>query len=195
MKRILLTIIIAIVSTGTYAQSRSGGLRLGINGLEASYQYTMNKDHFVEGNLGLDFGFEANGVPGIKLTGIYNFIWARPAWTNQGSWALYAGPGATLGYVSDYVHFKASDGKNVVNFPDSGFMIGVCGQVGIEYTFWFPLQLSLDLRPTIAMHINDGYSANDPSNPEKSTRYGSRVGFYDNGLLGFCPTLSVRYRF
>ena len=195
MKRILLTIIITATSVIAYAQPRSGGLRIGITGLEASYQHSMNKNQFIEGNLGVDFGFEADGVPGIKLTGIYNFIWARPAWTNQGTWALYAGPGATLGYVSDYVHFKASDGKNIVNFPDSGFMIGVCGQVGVEYTFWFPLQLSLDLRPAIAMHVNDGYSVSDPIDPQKTIRYGSRAGFYDNGLLGFCPTLSVRYRF
>lgn len=193
MKRILLTIIITAAAISAYAQPRAAGLRLGVCGFEASYQHTMNKNQFVEGNLGLDFGYGAQGSPGIRATGIYNFIWAQPAWTNQGSWALYAGPGVTLGYVNDQVHYKV--GNEVPNFLDNGFMFGICGQVGLEYTFWFPLQLSVDLRPAIGFHVNNGIRYVDPISHVKSDRYGSRVGFYDNGLLGFSPTISVRYRF
>lgn len=140
----------------------------------------------------MDLGYTANGTPGVKVTGIYNFIWARPAWTAKGAWSLYAGPGVSLGYVNDEVHFKA--GKEVVHYLDNGFMIGVCGQVGLEYTFWFPLQLSIDLRPTIGMHVNGGYSHTEPATGIQ-VKYDPRVGFYDNGLLGFSPTISVRYRF
>lgn len=193
MKRILLTLTIAATAISAYAQPRAAGLRLGVCGFEASYQHNMDKNQFLEGNLGLDFGYGTSGIPGIKATGLYNFIWAQPAWTNQGSWALYAGPGVTLGYVNDQVHYKV--GKEVPHFLDNGFMLGVCGQVGLEYTFWFPLQLSVDLRPIIGMHINDGYRYEDPVTNEKTDRYGSRVGLYDNGLLGFFPTISVRYRF
>lgn len=195
MKKILLTLLITATAISAYAQPRALGLRIGVSGLEADYQHTMgNKNQFIEGDLGLDFGYNANGVPGIKATATYNFVWARPAWTDKGTWALYAGPGVSLGYVNDQVHFKANDGKNIIHYLDNGFMLGVCGQVGLEYTFWFPLQLSVDLRPTIGMHINGGHTQTNAVNGDTVT-YGARVGFYDNGLLGFAPTISVRYRF
>jgi len=187
MRKTILTIIICCSALGAYAQPRAAGLRIGVGGMEADYQHILiDRSQFLEGALGLDFGY-TSGVPGIKATATYNFIWARPAWTDKGTWALYAGPGATLGYVNDEVHYKVME--EVVHFLDNGFMLGICGQVGLEYTFWFPLQLSVDLRPAIAMHINDGYT--DAS----GTRHGTRAGFYDNGLLGFCPTISVRYSF
>lgn len=177
-KRILTFIVVATAALSTYAQPKSMGLRIGATGLEASYQHNMQKNQFIEGNLGLDFGALSNGQPGIKATAIYNFVWARPAWTEEGSWAIYAGPGASLGYVHDEVHYKVLN--EIVHYNDGGFMLGICGQVGIEYTFWFPLQLSIDMRPCIGMHIN----AHD-----------TRVGLYDSGFLGFTPTISARYRF
>jgi len=187
-KKILTIIFIAVAAaSGAHAQPRALGIRVGVSGLEADYQHSFFKNQFLQGNLGLDFGYSANGVPGVKATAIYNFIWARPAWTNKGSWAIYAGPGATIGYANDEVHYKVAE--EVVHFLDNGFLLGICGQVGLEYTFWFPLQLSVDLRPVIAMHINDGYT------DSAGSRHGTRVGFYDNGLLGFAPTISVRYRF
>ena len=192
MKRSILTIILVALSICSYAQPRSAGLRLGITGIEADYQHTMQKNQFIEGGIGLDYGYYANGAPGFKVTGIYNFIWARPAWTEKGKWAIYAGPGATLGWVNDEVHFNI--GNNIVHYQDNGFMLGICGQVGLEYTFWFPIQLSVDLRPTIAMHINNGEMYYNPvtTNIEK---HASSVGFYDNGLLGLSPHISVRYSF
>ena len=179
MKKILTIItIITAAALSSYAQPRAMGVRFGTTGLEADYQHDMKKNQFVEGNLGLDFGTLSDGTPGLKATAIYNFIWAHPAWTDRGTWALYAGPGASIGYVHDEVHFKV--GKEVVSYNDGGFMLGVCGQVGLEYTFWFPLQLSVDLRPCVGMHIN----GHEP-----------RVGIYDTGFMGFLPSLSVRYRF
>ena len=193
MRKLILTAtIIAATATGIYAQPRAAGLRLGTTGIEADYQHEFSRDRFAEGNLGLDYGINADNVPGIKATAVYNFVWARPAWTDKGSWALYAGPGVSLGYVSDDVHFKA--GNEVIHYPDSGFMIGVCGQVGLEYTFWFPLQLSIDLRPCVGMHVNGGYRYTEPAT-NVQIKYDPRVGFYDNGLLGFAPSISVRYRF
>lgn len=193
MKRVILTFIIAAAAVSAYAQPRSMGARLGVTGLEASYQHSMSRDQFIEGNLGLDFGVLAEGNPGLKATAVYNFVWARPAWTNEGTWALYAGPGATMGYVHDDVHFKLGD--QLVHYPHGGFMLGVCGQVGVEYTFWFPLQLSIDLRPTIGMHISGKYTEIDSKTGLTLNRYDSRVGLYDTGLMGFSPTISVRYRF
>ena len=189
--KILTVIFFAIVATGIVAaQPRSLGIRVGVGGLEADYQHNFSRNQFLQGNLGLDFGYSANGVPGLKATAIYNFIWARPAWTNKGSWVMYAGPGATIGYANDEVHFKAADGVNVTHFLANGFVLGICAQVGLEYTFWFPLQISVDLRPSVCMHVNGNILTDNNGN-----RYGARVGFYDNGLLGFAPTVSVRYRF
>ena len=188
-KSIITLFILAVTVVSASAQPRAIGLRIGACGFEADYQHSMEKYQFIQGNLGLDFGYNANGVPGVKAAAIYNFIWARPAWTDKGSWALYAGPGAVLGYVNDDVHYKAADGRNVITYLDNGFMLGICGQVGLEYSFWFPLQLSVDLRPVIGMHINGGYTS------PNGERYGARIGLYDNGLLGLSPTISVRYRF
>lgn len=196
MKKFFLTLItITTAALSLYAQPRAAGGRIGVTGFEASYQHGINKNQFAEGDIGIDFGYRINSIPGFKATAIYNFIWARPAWTNQGSWALYAGPGASLGYVNDMVAWKASNGDILASGVRNGFMLGICGQVGLEYTFWFPLQLAVDLRPVIGLHINEGYSAINPIDQSKTTRYGSRVGFYDNGLMGLVPTISARYRF
>ena len=189
MKKILTFIIIAFAAANVYAQPRAMGARFGATGLEADYQHEIKRNQFIEGNLGLDFGALAHGKPGVKATATYNFIWARPAWTDRGYWAIYAGPGITLGHTNDDVHYKAPDRVNIISYLDNGFMLGICGQVGLEYTFWFPLQLSVDLRPVIGMHINNGYT------DKKGNIYGPRVGLYDNGLLGFCPSIAIRYRF
>lgn len=196
MKRILLTIIIAAAAVTAAAQPRSIGLRSGVSGFEADYHHGMAKNQFLEANLGIDFGYNANGNPGIKATAIYNFVWAHPAWTEKGTWALYAGPGVCIGYVNDMAVWKASNGVDILHSAErNGFMLGICGQVGLEYSFWFPLQLAVDLRPVIGMHVNEGISITDPHDAAKHINYGTRVGFYDNGLLGFAPTISVRYRF
>jgi hypothetical protein len=192
MKRTILTAILVATSIISFAQPKAAGLRLGITGIEADYQYTIQKNQFVEGGIGLDFGFGANSNAGLKATGTYNFIWARPAWTEKGKWALYAGAGATLGWVNDEIHFDIGDA--IIHYLDNGFMLGLCGQVGLEYTFWFPLQISLDLRPTIAMHVDGGKDYMNPITGNME-RHDPHVGFYDNGLLGLIPHISVRYSF
>lgn len=189
MKRIILSAAIAVMAViSAAAQPRAVGARLGASGFEASYQHTLGSN-FIEADLGLDY----LGRPGFKAEALYNFVFARPAWTDRGSWGLYAGPGLALGYVSDLVSrtvkgtsIDGPDGSLTV-IPDVtvkgvhyGFMMAVTGQVGLEYTFWFPLQLSVDIRPYIGLHI-----AGD----------GNGTGFYNNGLFGFIPTVSARYRF
>lgn len=189
MKRILFTIILATAAIGAYAQPRAMGVRFGACGLEAGYQQSIKKDQFIEGNLGMDFGTGAKGTPGIKATGTYNFIWARPAWTNEGTWAIYAGPGVSMGYVYDSDHEIIE--PDIIPYSHGGFMLGVCAQVGVEYTFWFPLQLSVDLRPTIAMHVG----GKGTQIAEGMVQKHMKVGFYDGGLLGLIPNLSVKYKF
>lgn len=195
MKRIILTIILITVAITSYARPRAAGFRIGVSGFEADYQHSINKNQFIEADFGVDLGYNINGKPGVKATATYNFIWARPAWTNKGTWALYAGPGLTMGYVNDQAHFTKADGKNIAHFDNNGFMLGICGQVGLEYTFWFPLQLSVDLRPVVGMHINSRHKDLDPVTNAIMSEFAPHVGLYDNGFLGFAPSISVRYRF
>lgn len=62
MKRFLITIAIILGGTAAaFAQPRSAGLRIGATGLDAVYQHTtLNKDEFIEGTIGLDFGVKGN---------------------------------------------------------------------------------------------------------------------------------------
>lgn len=192
MKRFIITISAALCFiAAASAQPRAIGARIGATGFDATYQHSMNSDQFIEGNIGLDFGYNANGKAGFKATAIYNFIWARPAWTEKGSWALYAGPGVSIGGVNDMAVYKL--GKERLGYLDGGFMLSAALQVGLEYNFDFPLQLSVDIRPYIGLHINDGEYYDVVA--QETRKYGSTVGFYDNGIMGLIPTISVRYRF
>ena len=150
MKKIILIAALVLgFATAAVAQPRAIGLRGGY-GAELSYQHSLGAN-FVEADLGL-YTFNA-----ISLGATYNWMLAQPQWTNRGEWGVYAGPGANLGL-----------GFN------GWFNVAVCGQVGLEYTFWFPLQLSIDLRPSYGLLGGD---------------------FYKRGRLGFTPSLSARYRF
>lgn len=191
MKRFILFLISLCLYTGLNAQPRGMGLRFGATGLEASYQHGINTRQFVQGDLGMDFGYNANGRPGIKCTATYNFIWARPAWTPKGTWSLYSGPGIALGFADDIVPYEI-DG-NISGYNDNGFMAGVVLNIGLEYTFEIPVSISLDVRPCFGVHINDGRLRLPATG--LTVDYGSKAGFYDNGLLGFAPSLSIRYRF
>ena len=161
------------------------GFRIGVSGFDATYQHSFKRNQFLQGDFGVDFGYNANGRPGVRATAVYNFIWARPAWTNRGSWSLYAGPGLTLGYVNDNLHYRI--GSEVIPYNDNGFMLALAVQVGLEYNFDFPLTLAAEVRPAFGMHANGKVTIDGQTY--------SKVGFYDNGMLGFVPTVAVRYKF
>ena len=146
MKKIILIAAMALGFVVTAAaQPKAVGLRLGY-GVEASYQHNLGSSNFLEANLGLD------DFTTLNLAATYNWMIAKPQWTDRGEWGFYAGAGAAVGY-------------------SKGPHIGAAGQVGLEYTFWFPLQLSVDIRP--------------------------QLGFVDGefGVWGWAPHLSVRYCF
>ena len=166
------------------------GLRVGAMGVDVSYNHSLNSKEFIQADLGIDFGYNVSGTPGLKATAIYNWIWAHPAWTDTGRWALYAGGGLSLGYVEDAVPYSIAD-QPITGIYDPGFMIAAAAQVGISYTFDFPLQLALDLRPFFGIHSNDGKIRVG----DQEISYGGKTGFYDNGLMGFIPTISARYMF
>lgn len=193
-RRIISTIIAAVAITAVAAaQPRAIGLRLGPVA-ELSYQHTLPiSDSFIDAALGLDYV----GQPGFKGTATWNFIVGDPAWSVRGQWAAFAGAGLSIGYVNDQVNYSFIDDVNKVvidkRINEIGVMAGIALQAGIEYTFWFPLQLSIDLRPIVGIHFanrtnrfhSDGhlYKANSSAN------------FYQDGFYGLIPTLSARYAF
>ena len=191
MKKTILPFIAMLVCTALYAQPREMGLRIGAGGLEAAYQHELYSTQFIEADLGMDLGYNLNGRPGIKATASYNFIWAQPAWTAKGIWSIYSGPGMTLGYVDDIVPYEIS-GK-MKGYYDEGFMIGFVVNVGVEYMFTVPLSITLDVRPCVAVHMNEGRIKLPGTDMYADSK--GKAGFYDNGLLGFIPSISIRYRF
>lgn len=116
------------------------GLRLGDNdgfGVEFSYQRALQNNNRLE----LDLGWRSsNHVDAIKVVGLYQWVW-----NIEGGFNWYAGAGAGLGtWKVDY---------NEVD--DNGIYFLLAGDIGIEYNFDFPLQLSLDFRPEIYLNSND----------------------------------------
>jgi len=185
MKKLFITILAVLAfAVAASAQSKSIGVRGGIPGLnndfQVSYEHYMMGENFLEVNAGLDYGWD--GDAGFLMSGIYNFMIAQPDWS-RGEWGFYAGPGAFLGYVDDKIQTDIEVNGHAAHA--SGLAFGITGQVGLEYTFWFPLQLSVDIRPYYGFHING----------EGDHGYKSKIGPYDIGTRGFYPTISARYRF
>ncbi|MDG5491950.1 porin family protein [Psychroserpens sp. SPM9] len=140
MKRILLIAITFVgFTTLSNAQDISDnaiGVRLGDSdgfGAEISYQRGLGDNNRLEIDLGLRSG---NNYDGFKLTGLYQWVW-----NIDGGFNWYAGAG---GGVGSYSFDNVPDG-----FDDSETFLFVAGDVGIEYNFDFPLQLSLDARPEL----------------------------------------------
>ncbi|AJR04680.1 hypothetical protein [Siansivirga zeaxanthinifaciens] len=141
MKKLITTSIFALfISIGTYAQDISQnalGLRLGDNdgfGGEISYQRYLKENNRLEFDLGWR---NSRNVDAFKLVGLYQ--WVMPI-ENNFNW--YVGAGAGIG------SFDAGD--------NDGTFALVAGDIGIEYNFDIPLQLSLDMRPEFG--FNDAYS-------------------------------------
>ena len=160
MKRFgLIVFIMAAFAAIAVAQPRAIGGRIGY-GVEVSYQHGLGENNMVSVDLGLP------GFLGVEAAATYD--WLNPGgltipWNEQGSWNWYAGVGAGVGFYG----FAAPTG-----------FVGAAGRIGIEYNFWFPLQLSLDYRPVIGAWFN-GYGA----------------GFNYDGLYAGGIALGVRYLF
>ena len=142
MKKIFLVASLIIgLSFSAQAQNTSKnafGLRLGDNdgfGGELSYQRKLSDNNRLE----LDLGWRnSNNVDALKLVGLYQWVWNIDAGFN---W--YAGVGAGVGTWS----YDNNYNNNFNNNSDSGAYGLIAGDLGIEYNFDVPIQLSLDFRP------------------------------------------------
>ena len=153
MKKIILSAFMLLgLAFATQAQDISKnalGLRLGDNdgfGGEVSYQRGLGGNNRLE----LDLGWRnSKHVDAIKVVGLYQWVWN----IDQGfNW--YAGVGGGIGSWS--VDEKYGDG--------SGTILLAAGDIGIEYNFDIPLQLSLDFRPEF--YVNKGDYRKDNFGPD-----------------------------
>jgi len=152
MKKMFFAFLLLLSIAGSVNAQVDGkaiGIRFGYGG-EISYQQPLGNANRLELDLGLDhYGF--------GLSGVYQWVWDLSTLADGFNW--YAGFGAAVGSFD----FDSNNGSRALN-------VGLLGQVGIEYNFNIPIQLSLDYRP--------GFYFLNGSNPT-----------YD----GIC--LAARYRF
>ena len=164
MKKILFIAVLAMASVMAYAQPRAVGVNLG-SGLGFSYQHGFGAANM------LDVAVSVPVLGGWGIGGKVTYDWIDPfgatvPWNEKGEWHWYMGVGGSGGIYS---------------FQAPNWYVGAAGHFGIEYDFWFPLQLSLDWRPTIGVV---GY-------------HGDNGGGFGFNLLGLYDgiTLGVRYKF
>lgn len=149
MRKILLFAFLLLATVFVHGQKNTKnaiGLRLGDNdgfGGEVSYQRSFSKKNRLE----LDLGWRnSNHYDAVKLIGLYQWVWKI-----DGGFNWYAGPGAGVG------SWRTQNWNNGHDYyyDDSGAFFVVTGDIGIEYNFDFPLQLSLDFRPEIYFSSNN----------------------------------------
>jgi hypothetical protein len=159
-KSLILAAILAVVSVGVaVAQPRAIGVNIGY-GIDLSYQHSLGEANMI------DLSVNIPEFHGIGATATYD--WINPfntaiPWNEKGEWNWSLGVGA---------------GAGIYGFKQPFWYAGVVGHVGVEYNFWFPLQLSVDWRPNIGLTgIDDAF------------------GFNTGGLYRTGFSLGVRYLF
>ncbi len=133
---VLFIVVSACFTAKSQVNPHAIGARIGGGagyGIEVSYQHGLGNKNRLEFDLGLGgnsdyfrFGF----------SGMYHWVW-----NISGGFNWYVGPGAGLSFNS------GKDNDSGKGNDDNYFGLAVGGQIGIEYNFDFPLQLSLDTRP------------------------------------------------
>ena len=160
-KSLLLIAILAFVGTAVaVAQPRAIGVNLG-GTIDVSYQHSLGEANMIDLSVNLPVT-----VPGFGIGASATYDWINPfgtaiPWNEKGEWNWSLGVGAGVG---------------IYGFNAPAFYVGAVGHVGVEYNFWFPLQLSVDYRPNIGVRCGKGWA-----------------DFNDWGFYGV--TLGVRYLF
>ena len=183
MKKLLTTIVMFALMAGVaMAQPKAIGARVGYN-FEVSYQHTISNG-MLEVDAGLSPFITSTGImyteDGAQFVQRYNYgraelILAYDWMMNIQSgfyWYLGVAAGVSWGY-GEFFNLPHYDkhGK-LVEFRRLGLPVGA--QIGLEYDFNIPLNLSVDWRPMINL-------------------FGLRQGDFTSNLLNVA--LGVRYRF
>jgi hypothetical protein len=172
MKKLILSAIMLVgLAFSTQAQEirkNALGLRLGSNdgfGGELSYQRGLSDNNRLE----FDLGWRNSGhYDAMKLVGLYQWVW-----NIDGGFNWYAGVGGGVGQWSFNDDKWNNNGNN--DWDDSGTFFLVAGDIGIEYVFDIPLQLSLDVRPELSI--------------------GDSRGDFDDDFNSFGPDIALGIRF
>ena len=162
MKKYLFLAMLAVASVMAYAQPRAIGGRLGY-GAEFSYEHSMGEKNMISLEVGVP------GFAGIEAACTYDWIDPFNAvipWEEKGEWHWYMGVGGAI----------------QTPFKFNGLFLGAAGRFGVEYNFWFPLQLSIDFRPTLGVGL--------ASNGNGGMAAGFGYDVYAGGL-----GIGVRYKF
>jgi hypothetical protein len=136
-RHMLFLVLVLIIDLPLSAQENERIHRLGVRGAyksdnvdmwgaEASYQLYLKGIRRLE----MDFGTMSSSTWDIlQATVIYQWCFLE-----IGGLTLYAGPGLGIGYAS-------------YGYAEDEFFGVIAGNIGIDYTFKFPIQLALDYRP------------------------------------------------
>ncbi len=164
MKKIFLTVLlICIALSDSFGQKTSKnalGLRLGDNfgfGGEISYQRGLVKKQRLELDLGWRNSYRFAGdyydtdYNSFKLTALYQWIMKIDKGFN---W--FVGVGGGIGNSS--VRYYINKNKFGDRSSDSSTFVFIAGDIGIEYVFDAPIQISLDLRPELYLSNRGGYA-------------------------------------
>ena len=155
MKKVILTAAM-LLAVGFAAQAQlisKNAIGVRVNGdmdgvgAEASYQRGLGGINRLE----LDLGFrDYDHYDTAQLTGLIQWVWKV-----QGGFNGYAGFGAGFGsyHVGDR-HFDNGNG-NDDDYKRNGAFGLVAGNIGVEYLFNFPLQVSIDFRPEVYFGNHD----------------------------------------
>jgi hypothetical protein len=152
MKKLLLIAIMAVAGVAAaVAQPRAIGINLGY-GADVSYQHSIGASNMV------DLSVNIPAFSGIGATATYD--WVNPfgtaiPWNNKGEWNWNLGVGAGVGVYNPFrtVAVGVNEQGELVKEWAGKIYVGAVGHVGVEYNFWFPLQLSVDYRPNIGVAI------------------------------------------
>lgn len=157
MKKTLVLMVVAILASSTLcAQARTLGGRSFYIGEAVSYQHLLTEKTMLEAELGLSLS-----SVGVEAVVTHDWLFPITSWQKRGTWNWYAGVGLGAGA-----------------YLFSNTTIGVAGRIGMEYNFWFPMQISIDYRPLIGPAWN-----------------GVAVSFNGEGLVRSALGLSLRYLF
>ncbi len=153
-KSVLLFFIVIGLGLQANAQEISKnaiGIRLSESdgfGPEVNYQRAVGDNNRLE--LGLAF-HSKRYWDAAKFTAIYQWVW-----NIDGGFNWYAGPGLGAGIVS--YDRKHKDYPHDDRYNDSEAFAFLTGDVGLEYSFDFPLLVSFDFRPQVNLGYRDDVS-------------------------------------
>ena len=161
MKKIFTTMVIMLaVASVAFSQPRAIGGRLGLNE-EFSYQHSLTEGMYMDLTAGIGNFWSSWGH--IDATAAFDWTF-----NIKGIWNWFVGPAAGIGFGFGY-NYRYYSGYDA--HPYMPFRLNVGGQIGFEWQFNIPLNLTVDWRPMVNVL---GFT--NPSYPKWNGLYNIGVG-------------------